>query len=111
LPHIGSASFNLSRKVPCGRPGEARLTEDITALAEEFGRYALPRPGDCAAICREGASHEQRTAEQQPPPLANALHGLPVNGYVNHKRPSRGLQGGHYRAVVERIWLLISTQK
>ena len=30
------------RKVPCGLPDEARLTEDITALAEEFGRDALP---------------------------------------------------------------------
>lgn len=27
------------RKVPCGLPDEARLTEDITALAEEFGYY------------------------------------------------------------------------
>ncbi len=25
-----------------GLPHEARLTEDIIALAEEFGRYALP---------------------------------------------------------------------
>jgi hypothetical protein len=33
---------STQRKVPCGLPDEARLTEDITALAEEFGRYALP---------------------------------------------------------------------
>ena len=33
---------STQRKVPCGPPDEARLTEDITALAEEFGRYALP---------------------------------------------------------------------
>jgi putative transposase len=39
LLHIGSASLDASRKVPCGLPDEARLTEDITALAEEFGRY------------------------------------------------------------------------
>jgi hypothetical protein len=25
--------------VPCGLPDEARLTEDIIALSEEFGRY------------------------------------------------------------------------
>ncbi|QOL80033.1 IS3 family transposase [Pseudooceanicola spongiae] len=30
---------STQRKVPCGLPDEARLTEDITALAEEFGRY------------------------------------------------------------------------
>lgn len=39
MPHIGSASLDVSRKVPCGLPDEARLTDDITALAEEFGRY------------------------------------------------------------------------
>ncbi|MFY1708824.1 IS3 family transposase [Tritonibacter scottomollicae] len=30
---------STQRKVPCGRPDEARLTEDIIALAEEYGRY------------------------------------------------------------------------
>lgn len=30
---------STQRKVPCGLPDEARLTADITALAEEFGRY------------------------------------------------------------------------
>ncbi len=30
---------STQRKVPCGLPDEARLTEDIIALAEEFGRY------------------------------------------------------------------------
>ncbi|WP_154664455.1 IS3 family transposase [Pseudodonghicola xiamenensis] len=30
---------STQRKVPCGRPDEIRLTEDIIALAEEFGRY------------------------------------------------------------------------
>lgn len=39
LPNIGSASLDVSRKVPCGLPDQARLTEDITALAEEFDRY------------------------------------------------------------------------
>jgi hypothetical protein len=33
---------STQRKVPCGLQDEARLTEDITALAKEFGRYALP---------------------------------------------------------------------
>jgi hypothetical protein len=33
---------STQRKVPCGLPDVARLTEDITALAGEFGRYALP---------------------------------------------------------------------
>ena len=46
---FGSASLDVSRKVPCGLPDEARLTEDITALAEEFGRYGgtsiAPLPG------------------------------------------------------------------
>ena len=30
---------STQRKVPCGLPDEARLTEDIIALSEEFGRY------------------------------------------------------------------------
>ncbi len=30
---------STQRKVPCGLPDEARLTEDIIAFAEEFGRY------------------------------------------------------------------------
>ena len=30
---------STQRKVPCGRPDEIRLTEDIIALVEEFGRY------------------------------------------------------------------------
>lgn len=30
---------STQRKVPIGLPDEARLTEDITALAEEFERY------------------------------------------------------------------------
>lgn len=30
---------STQRKVPCGLPDEARLTEDIIALAEEYGRY------------------------------------------------------------------------
>lgn len=30
---------STQRKMPCGLPDEARLTEDIIALAEEFGRY------------------------------------------------------------------------
>jgi len=30
------------RKVSCSLPDEARLTEDIIARSEEFGRYALP---------------------------------------------------------------------
>lgn len=30
---------STQRKVPCGLPDEARLTEDIIALTEEFGRY------------------------------------------------------------------------
>lgn len=30
------------RKAPCGRPDEAQLTEEITALAKELGRYELP---------------------------------------------------------------------
>lgn len=30
---------STQRKVPCGRPDEAHLTEDIIAQAEEFGRY------------------------------------------------------------------------
>ena len=38
LPNIGSASLDAAQG-PCGLPDEARLTEDITALAEEFGRY------------------------------------------------------------------------
>jgi putative transposase len=29
--------------VPCGLPDEAQLTEDIIALAEEFGRYGYRR--------------------------------------------------------------------
>jgi hypothetical protein len=33
---------STQRKVPCGLPDDERLTEDITALTEEFGRYALP---------------------------------------------------------------------
>ena len=31
----------MQRKVPFSLPDEARLTEDIIALSEEFGRYAL----------------------------------------------------------------------
>ena len=30
---------STQRKVPCGLPDEARLTEDIIALTKEFGRY------------------------------------------------------------------------
>ena len=30
---------STQRKVPCGLPDEARLTEDIIALTREFGRY------------------------------------------------------------------------
>ena len=30
---------STQRKMPCGKPDEAWLTEDIIALAEEFGRY------------------------------------------------------------------------
>ncbi len=54
---------STQRKVPIGLPDEERLTDDIIALTEEFGRYALPPPfraslmrcrgsgtGYCAAI-------------------------------------------------------------
>lgn len=30
---------STQRKVPCGLPGEERLTDDVIALTEEFGRY------------------------------------------------------------------------
>jgi hypothetical protein len=33
---------STQRKVPIGLPDEERLTDDIIALTEEFGRYALP---------------------------------------------------------------------
>jgi len=54
---------STQRKVPCGLPDEARLTEDIIALTEEFGRYALP--GRRCSHRREGVPHDHRDAEQQ----------------------------------------------
>jgi hypothetical protein len=64
---------STQRKVLCGLPDEARLTEDITALAEEFGRYGY-----------------------------RMITGLLNNSgwHVNHKRPSRGLQANHCQAAV-----------
>ncbi|MCF7702264.1 hypothetical protein GLR48_24260 [Loktanella sp. M215] len=74
MPHIGSASLDVSRKVPCGLPDEARLTEDITALAEEFGRYGYRMVVIVAPLVR-----------------ATMTTGLLNNSgwHVNHKRVDR----------------------
>ncbi len=37
--HTGSTPIHASSKGPCGLADEERLTEDITALTQEFGRY------------------------------------------------------------------------
>ena len=68
---------STQRRVPIGLPDENRLTEDIIALTREFGRYGY-----------------------------RMITGMLNNsGWpVNHKRPSRGLQANHCRAMVERIW-------
>ena len=65
---------STQRKVPCGLPDEARLTEDITALAEEFGRYGYRMVVIVAPLIR-----------------ATMTTGLLNNSgwHVNHKRPSR----------------------
>jgi putative transposase len=45
---------STQRKARCGLLDEARLTEDITTLAEEFKRYALPSRQLRGNLPREG---------------------------------------------------------
>jgi hypothetical protein len=53
---------STQRKVPCGLPDEARLTEDITALAEEFGRFALPPLGIMRCMTLPGIGQREDRA-------------------------------------------------
>ena len=48
--HLGQHR-STQRKMPIGLPDEARLTEDIIALTEEFGREAALR---LITVCRHG---------------------------------------------------------
>ena len=81
---------STQRKVPIGLPDEQRLTEDIIALTEEFGRYASPGKRLLA------------NAERGYRMITGMLNNS--GWHVNHKRPSRGLQANRCRATVERIW-------